>query len=101
MFILNKSGYKVRLSKINEKLKLMVAPAGVLYGIPYILLDGTKYYVFDAEKTNGPMGVYTYKQDFPMRRTMFPFPSTLFRSSIWLSTQNPYLLNPVRLKWKQ
>ncbi|QUT73911.1 hypothetical protein INE81_00328 [Bacteroides salyersiae] len=65
MFILNKSGYKVRLSKINEKLKLMVAPAGVLYGIPYILLDGTKYYVFDAEKTNGPMGVYTYKQDFP------------------------------------
>lgn len=64
MFILNKSGYKVRLSKINEKLKLMVAPAGPLYGIPYILLDGTKYYVFDAEKVKGPMGVYTYKQDF-------------------------------------
>lgn len=64
MFILNKSGYKVRLSKINEKLKLMVAPAGALYGIPYILLEGTKYYVFDAEKQNGPMGVYTYKQDF-------------------------------------
>ncbi|WP_455586980.1 hypothetical protein [Bacteroides sp.] len=65
MFILNKSGYKVRLSKINEKLKLMVAPAGALYGMPYIVLEGTKYYVFDAEKTNGPMGVYTYKQDFP------------------------------------
>lgn len=64
MFILNKSGYKVRLSKINEKLKLMIAPAGTLYGIPYIVLEGTKYYVFDAEKQNGPMGVYTYKQDF-------------------------------------
>ena len=64
MFILNKSGYKVRLSKINEKLKLMVAPAAALYGIPYIILEGTKYYVFDAEKQNGPMGVYTYKQDF-------------------------------------
>lgn len=64
MFILNKSGYKVRLSKINEKLKLMVAPAAALYGIPYIMLEGTKYYVFDAEKQNGPIGVYTYKQDF-------------------------------------
>lgn len=64
MFILNKSGYKVRLSKINEKLKLMVAPAGALYGIPYILLEETKYYVYDAEKQDGPMGVYTYKQDF-------------------------------------
>ena len=64
MFILNKSGYKVRLSKINGKLKLMVAPAGALYGIPYIMLEGTKYYVFNAEKQNGGMGVYTYKQDF-------------------------------------
>lgn len=64
MFILTKSGYKVRLSKINEKLKLMVSPASSLYGIPYILLDGLKYYVFDAEKGNAPMGVYTYKHDF-------------------------------------
>lgn len=64
MFILNKSGFKVRLSKINEELKLMVAPAGALYGVPYIMLEGTKYYVFDSGKQKGPMGVYTYKQDF-------------------------------------
>lgn len=64
MFILIKSGYKVRLSKINEKLKLMISPAGALYGIPYIMLEGVKYYVFDSEKQNGPMGVYTYRQDF-------------------------------------
>lgn len=65
MFILNKSGYKVRLSKIDEKLKLMVATGSALYGMPYILLEDTKYYVFDADKTDGPMGVYTYRQDFP------------------------------------
>lgn len=64
MFILNKSGYKVRLSKVNERLKLMVLPAGSLYGMSYILLEGAKYYIFDAEMQKGGMGVYTYRQDF-------------------------------------
>jgi hypothetical protein len=64
MFILSKSGYKVKLSKINDKLKLMVSPAGSLYGMPYIVLDGTKYYVYRADKTSGSMSVYTYKHDF-------------------------------------
>ncbi len=64
MFILSKSGYKVRLAKINEKLKLMIAPAGSLYGMPFVVIDGTKYYIYDAEKVSGSMGVYTYKQDF-------------------------------------
>lgn len=64
MFILSKSGYKVRLSKINEKLKLMIAPASTLYGMPYITLNGIKYYVFNADKNEGAIGVYTYKQDF-------------------------------------
>lgn len=70
MFILNKSGYKVRLSKIDEKLKLMISPAGALYGTPYIMLEGAKYYVFDAGKQNGAMGVYTYRQDFANARNL-------------------------------
>ena len=63
MFILNKCGYKVRLSKINDKLKLLVAPAGTIFGIPYITFKGVKYYVFEADK-GGSMAVYTYSQDF-------------------------------------
>ena len=63
MFILNKCGYKVRLSKINDKLKLLVAPAGTIFGVPYITFKGVKYYVFEADK-GGSMAVYTYSQDF-------------------------------------
>lgn len=63
MFILNKSGYKVRLAKIDEQLKLMIAPANTIYGAPYLTMNGSKYYVF--EPTSGSsMSIYTYSQDF-------------------------------------
>lgn len=53
----------MRLSKINDKLKLLVAPAGTIFGVPYITFKGVKYYVFEADK-GGSMAVYTYSQDF-------------------------------------
>ncbi len=63
MFLLNKSGYKVRLAKIDNVLKLMVAPAGTIYSTPYLNIGGNKYYVFEPAK-NGSMSIYTYRQDF-------------------------------------
>ena len=66
MFILNKSGYKVRLAKMNEQLKLLVAPSGTLYGLPYITLSGTEYYVIDPPKQSA--SVYTYPQEFANAR---------------------------------
>lgn len=63
MFLLNKSGYKVRLAKIDDQLKLMVAPAGTIYGTPYLTISGNKYYVFEPTP-GGSMGIYTYRQDF-------------------------------------
>lgn len=63
MFLLNKSGYKARLAKIDEQLKLMIAPAGTIYGTPYLTIGGNKYYVFEPTP-GGSMGIYTYKQDF-------------------------------------
>lgn len=63
MFLLNKSGYKARLAKIDEQLKLMVAPAGTIYGTPYLTIGGNKYYVFEPTPGSS-MGIYTYKQDF-------------------------------------
>lgn len=63
MFLLNKSGYKVKLAKIDDQLKLMVAPAGTIYGTPYLTMGGNKYYVFEP-KPGGSMGIYTYRQDF-------------------------------------
>lgn len=63
MFLLNKSGYKVRLAKIDGKLKLLIAPAGTIYTTPYLNISGTKYYVFEPSP-GGSMSIYTYKQDF-------------------------------------
>jgi hypothetical protein len=63
MFILNKSGYKVRLAKTSEQLKLLVAPAGDLYGVPFITLSGVKYYIVEPLKQQ-ESSIYTYPQEF-------------------------------------
>lgn len=63
MFLLNKSGYKVRLAKIDNELKLMIATAGTIYGTPYLTMGGTKYYVFEPTPGSS-MSIYTYRQDF-------------------------------------
>lgn len=63
MFLLNKCGYKVRLAKVGDHLKLLVATSTTIYGSPYLNMNGLKYYVFEPEK-NESKSVYTYKQDF-------------------------------------
>lgn len=64
MFILSKSGYKVRLSKVNEQLQLLVAPASVMYGLPYITLEEVKYYLTNPPK-QAAKNIYTYPEEFP------------------------------------
>ncbi|NDV57258.1 hypothetical protein [Bacteroides sp. 519] len=64
MFLLAKSGYKVKLAKINDELKLMLAPAATLYGAPYITLSGTRYYIFEPREQQGKLNIYTYEQEF-------------------------------------
>lgn len=63
MFLLNKCGYKARLAKVDNRLKLLVATESTLYGTPYLNMNGAKYYVFEPAK-NESKNVYTYKQDF-------------------------------------
>jgi hypothetical protein len=63
MFLLNKSGFKVRLAKIDDRLKLLVAPAGTIYGVPYLNLNEDKYYVFEPVP-NGSNKIYTYPENF-------------------------------------
>ena len=63
MFILAKSGYKIRLAKIDDHLKLMVATAETVYGVPYLRMDGDRYYVFQPDP-KGPTSLYTYKGNF-------------------------------------
>lgn len=63
MFLLSKSGYRVRLAKVDEGLKLLVATAGTIYGTPYLQISGAKYYVFEPRQ-GASMSIYTYRQDF-------------------------------------
>lgn len=63
MFLLNKSGYKVRLGKIDGNLKLMYATADMVYAAPFLMMNGDKYYVFEP-KPKGSTTIYTYSQDF-------------------------------------
>ncbi len=64
MFILCKSGYRARLALVNDKLKLMVAPAGKLFEMPFVEMDDARYYLIDLEKGHGATSLYTYKQNF-------------------------------------
>lgn len=63
MFLLNKSGYKVRLAKIDDELRLLVATADDVYGVPYLTMDGLRYYVFEPREGSS-MSIYTYRHDF-------------------------------------
>ena len=64
MFILNNSGYKSRLVRINNQFKLTIATIATIYGLPFIIIDGNKYYICDTDGINSSMDVYTYKHDF-------------------------------------
>lgn len=63
MFLLSKSGYKVRLAKIDDELRLLVATVDDVYGVPYLTVNGLRYYVFEPREGSS-MSVYTYRQDF-------------------------------------
>lgn len=63
MFLLNKSGYKVRLAKIDNELRLLVATADDVYGVPYLTMNNLRYYVFEPRE-NSSMSIYTYRHDF-------------------------------------
>lgn len=63
MFLLTQSGYKVRLAKIDGRLRLLIATADNIYGVPYLTMDGLRYYVFEPFK-DGSMSIYTYRNDF-------------------------------------
>lgn len=63
MFILCKSGYKAKLAKIDNRLKLMVATDGTIYATPYLRLDGDKYYVYNPTP-NCSNQIYTYRKNF-------------------------------------
>lgn len=63
-FLLNEMGYKVKMARNgdNKKMLLFVATDCILYGCPYMSLDGTTYYsINDKDATS----FYMCKKDAP------------------------------------
>ena len=63
MFILLKSNYKARISRVDNHLKVLVPSTSPIYDMPYIELGGRHYYVVNADP-NGSGIVYTYTRDY-------------------------------------
>lgn len=63
MFLLVKSGYKARLARVNEQLKLLMPSNSVIYATPYINIDDTRYYIINPD-SSGSMSIYTYRNNF-------------------------------------
>ena len=91
MFLLNKCGYKARLAKVDNRLKLLVGTESTVYGTPYLNMNGVKYYVFEPAK-NESKNVYTYKQDFANAKNLISLnftTSPTFAMSQFTETVSP------------
>ncbi len=61
-FLLTKAGYQCKLCYQKNQVLLLVPPKQLLYEIPYIVLDGQKYYFIGFENKFRPGDkVYTYR----------------------------------------
>ncbi len=45
-FLMTQSGYRIRMGMADDKLTLLIASLYHIYGMRYVTLDGTKYYIF-------------------------------------------------------
>lgn len=67
-FILNQSGYKLRLGRSNNNiLHLLVSVSDDLYGYVYFTLDGTHYYLTDDSQENS---MYILDCQFPNEKSL-------------------------------
>lgn len=60
-FILLKSGYKTKLAYYNDDISLMIPTENALYGLPYLRVEGTQYYVLNKDMKH----IHTYNADYP------------------------------------
>lgn len=66
IFLLIQSGYKARIAICNNNITLMLPiedPQTDVYGYPYLLKDGVKYYIMD--KISGQTSVSFFDKEFP------------------------------------
>lgn len=62
VFLLSQSGYKVKMVRNNNQLALIAAIDCILYGVPFLELNGEKYFNILSKHMDGE--IYTYEKDF-------------------------------------
>ena len=62
VFLLSQSGYKVRMVRNNNQLALIAAIDCMLYGVPFLTLNGEKYFNILSRQMDGE--IYTYEKNF-------------------------------------
>lgn len=62
VFLLSQSEYKVRMVRNNNRLALIAAIDCMLYGVPFLTLNGEKYFNILSKQMDGE--IYTYEKNF-------------------------------------
>lgn len=62
LFILSQSGYKAKVARKDDKLVLLIATDGVLYGIPYYTLQEERYFLLYDNSLSDK--IFTYEKNF-------------------------------------
>ena len=63
MYILTQSGYKVRIARTDDRLVLLLPSEDDIYEMPYLTVDGYRYYV--ADPTVRQQSFYVFDYEFP------------------------------------
>lgn len=63
LFFLNKSGFKAKIARVNDKLELILPFKNTLYSTTYVNINDKKYYF--VKKIPRSSLIYTYKKDYP------------------------------------
>lgn len=95
MFLLNQSGYKVRMCRSGDgRLFLLLPSRNTIYNYSYINIDSEKYYIIDRKASQG--GYFVFEKEFPDEKPlslkMLSLPVLNYEPSqkrVFRSTHNP------------
>ena len=66
MYILTQSGYKVRIARTDDRLVLLLPSEDDIYEMPFLTVDGHRYYV--ADPTVRQQSFHVFDREFPKER---------------------------------
>lgn len=68
LYLLHRSGFRVRLAKAGDRLCLLMGSRDEIYSYRFLDMDGIKYYILDTEFQELPLLVF--RKDFPNGRLL-------------------------------